>query len=101
MSAVKSWGGNTRATREVPRPRSWTQTPTWHWRSWLGYKMRISVGFTDGRPPYAYRSHEHHARVVLEAQAGGVPVSVYDPVGANDITPRRGPPPGGGRRPKI
>lgn len=98
MSAVKGFGRNAQASRPSPIPRTWEQTPKWHPRYWFGYEMRIATGVRNGVRPWSYRSHEQHARVVLEAQATGVPIAFYDPEGAYDVTGRWR---AGGRKPKF
>lgn len=91
MSAVKGRYYGAGTSPPNPQPRTWQQTPKWHWRYWFGYRMRIGVGFRNGVRPFAYRSHDHHARVVLEAQAVGLPLWHYDPEGARPFTSSRRP----------
>lgn len=99
MSAVK--GFSAQGARPAPIPRTWEQTPWWHFRYWMGYRMRIAVGLCSGTRPWAYRSHNHHARVVLEAQATGVPIASYDPEGAYEYNRAIGGRADSGRKPKF
>lgn len=53
-----------------PDPIPWRQTPKWHWRYWIGYRMRKR---NEERydPHWEYRTYRQHARWVLAMTAGG------------------------------
>ena len=53
----------------------WEQTPKWHWRYWIGYRMRrwsydddAIAGEYDGA--FRYQTHKKRARQSLEERYG-------------------------------
>lgn len=54
------------------QPKGWQQTPKWHWRYWIGHRMRCwERRFTVGETHWYYRTFRQHARAVLEEQSNG------------------------------
>lgn len=60
-------------SQRKPRP-GWFFTPRWHWRYWIGQRMRqetytVPRGASFAGLSWRYRTFGQHARAILEEQA--------------------------------
>lgn len=71
MTELGGYGvsGGLGARQRSEWPRRWMPTPKWHWRYWIGHRMRKQAD--ELYDPPDYRTFGQHARAVLEEQALG------------------------------